>query len=184
MKRIRERLSYANVAATVALFLALGGTSYAVTSLPKNSVGSAQLRTNSVRAPEIERGAVRSSEIANGTIRLGDVSPSARAALQGQTGPPGPTFAATADSLGQLVRGNATGSTPGGFGVRLIAFSRSVASCVPTATLAQVAGGPNPIPPTTAHIQAETLSDGRVRVRTFDPAGAPQPYPFNLVVAC
>ncbi len=38
------KLSYANATSTLALFVALGGTSYAVASLPANGVGSGQLR--------------------------------------------------------------------------------------------------------------------------------------------
>src|ERR1044072_8538356 len=101
MQRFRGRLSYANVAASIALFVALGGTSYAVSSLPRNSVGAEQLRTNSVGASEVRRGAVRSSELRDRGIRLRDISKSTRNALQGRTGPqgpPGPTFAATVDS--------------------------------------------------------------------------------------
>jgi hypothetical protein len=47
LHRARQRLTYANVMATLALFIALGGTSYAALTLPKNSVGSKQIR----RAP-------------------------------------------------------------------------------------------------------------------------------------
>jgi hypothetical protein len=35
-----------NVVAYIALFIALGGTSYAAINLPRNSVGSKQLRSN------------------------------------------------------------------------------------------------------------------------------------------
>ena len=38
------RLSYANVIATLALFVALGGSSYAALNLPKGSVGSQATR--------------------------------------------------------------------------------------------------------------------------------------------
>lgn len=41
-------LSYANVVATLALFVALGGVSYAAIVLPANSVGPKQLRPNAV----------------------------------------------------------------------------------------------------------------------------------------
>src|SRR3954447_4992185 len=98
MKRIWERLTYGNVMATLALFVALGGTSYAVAKLPRNSVGPGQLRTNSVGASEIRRHAVRSSELGDRSIRLRDVSLSARKSLQGAVGPQGPagpTFSTT-----------------------------------------------------------------------------------------
>ena len=42
------RLSYANVVATLALILGLGGASYAAVSLPANSVGARQLRSGAV----------------------------------------------------------------------------------------------------------------------------------------
>ena len=41
-------LNYANVIATVALFVSLGGASYAVVALPPHSVGSRQLRAKAV----------------------------------------------------------------------------------------------------------------------------------------
>jgi hypothetical protein len=176
-------LSYANVTATLALFVALGGTSYAL-AIPRNSVGPAQLKTNSVGSSEIKRKAVKTADLDDRTIRVRDISLSARAALQGQTGPPGPTFFATISSAGIPVRGNATGSDSSGLGLRLISFSRSMADCVPTATLTSTPGGTNPVPPPTAHVAVEPASGGRVLVRTFTPAGVPEAYPFNLVVAC
>jgi len=43
--RVRGRVTYANVVATLALFLALGGGAYAAFKLPANSVGTRQLMT-------------------------------------------------------------------------------------------------------------------------------------------
>ena len=40
MSTFRSQLTYANVVATLALFLALGGGAYAATQLPKNSVAA------------------------------------------------------------------------------------------------------------------------------------------------
>jgi hypothetical protein len=53
----RPRLSYANVVSTIALFVALGGSAYAVTSLPKNSVWAKQLRNGAVTPQKLARGA-------------------------------------------------------------------------------------------------------------------------------
>jgi hypothetical protein len=186
MKPIRQRLSYANVTATIALFVALGGTSFALT-LPRNSVGAAELKPDSVGRSEIRKGAVRSSELRDRAIRLRDIAPTARAALQGQmgpVGPPGPTFFTTISSVGIQVRGNATGSAPAGIGATVITFSRSMANCVPVATLTSSPGGLHPVPPAMAHVRAELGSMGRVVGRRYDPGGVPTDYPFNLVVAC
>src|SRR3954447_22071285 len=80
MTRLRLRLSYASVTATLALFIGLGGSSYAALKLPRNSVGPTQIRA----------GAVRSSEVKNRSLRTADLSLSARRALRGAAGPPGP----------------------------------------------------------------------------------------------
>jgi hypothetical protein len=56
--------SPALVVALIALFIALGGTSYAaITSLPKNSVGTKQLKKNAVTGVKIKNGAVTAAKI-------------------------------------------------------------------------------------------------------------------------
>jgi hypothetical protein len=40
--------------ATVAVFVALGGTSYAAIKLPRNSVGGSQIRTAAVTSSEVK----------------------------------------------------------------------------------------------------------------------------------
>lgn len=77
---IRPRLSYANVVSSLALFIALGGTGYAVTQLPRNSVGAKQLKANSVTSGKIRVRAVQRS----------DLAPSARVGSRGVRGPAGP----------------------------------------------------------------------------------------------
>ena len=49
MKRFRPRLTYANVIASLALFVALGGSAVAA-GLAKNSVGPNQLKKGAVTA--------------------------------------------------------------------------------------------------------------------------------------
>jgi hypothetical protein len=60
---LERRPSPALVIALLALFVALGGTTYAVQRLPKRSVGSAQLRTDAVHNRSIKAGAVSRSKI-------------------------------------------------------------------------------------------------------------------------
>jgi hypothetical protein len=183
-RRLRDRLTYANVMSTIAVFVALGGTSYALT-LPSNSVGRTQLKRDSVGRSEIRRAAVRSTEIRDRSMRLRDFSPKARRALKGQQGPPGVTFFQSVTSGGEKVVGNAS-SLEGGttFNARIVGFSRSVATCVAVASLTSIPGGPMPAPPSNGHVTAEPTADGRVLVETFDPDGNPAQYPFNLIVAC
>ena len=70
MKRLRVRLTYANVMATIAVFLAFGGGAYAATTLPSNSVGTKQLMKEAVTP--------------------GKLSDAAKSTLTGATGPTGP----------------------------------------------------------------------------------------------
>jgi hypothetical protein len=58
MKTLRPRLTFANVVAVIALFVALGGTGLAASQLGKNSVGSRQLKKNAVITAKIKNGAV------------------------------------------------------------------------------------------------------------------------------
>jgi hypothetical protein len=66
--RMRARLTYANVMATVAVFIALGGGAYAATTLSKNSVGTPQLKNNAVTSTKIKNSAVTSTKIKNGAV--------------------------------------------------------------------------------------------------------------------
>lgn len=85
-------------AALVAALLSLSGVVFA-SSLPKNSVGSKQIKKGAVANNKIRRAAVGKQKIKNGavntykildhTILLEDISQSAADALRGQTGPQG-----------------------------------------------------------------------------------------------
>jgi hypothetical protein len=69
MKKIRTRLTYGNVVATLALFVALGGTSaFAASQLGKNSVGTKQLKAGSVTTAKIKPDAVTEKKIADDAI--------------------------------------------------------------------------------------------------------------------
>jgi hypothetical protein len=75
MSRVRNHLpAPAMVIALLALFVALGGTTYAALRLPKNSVGTKQLRNNAVTMTKISNGAVTGSKIANNTITGADIN--------------------------------------------------------------------------------------------------------------
>ena len=59
--------------AYVALFVALGGTSYAASSLPKNSVSSKQIATGAVHTSDIAKNAVTGAKVAANTLKGADV---------------------------------------------------------------------------------------------------------------
>lgn len=75
----RLHVTYANVMSTVAAFLALGGTSYAVASLPKGSVGTRELKA----------GAVTTDKLAAGVAISGPRGPRGSQGIAGPAGPQG-----------------------------------------------------------------------------------------------
>lgn len=76
----RRRPSAATVLAGLALFFSLGGTGYAVTQLPRNSVGTDQVRDGSLMRRDFRLG----------TVLRGPQGPSGIAGAQGPSGPQGP----------------------------------------------------------------------------------------------
>ena len=74
-------LSFANVAAALALFFALTGTAAAAVTLARDSVGAEHIQADAVRSSEIQADAVRSPEILDESIVLADLAPGARTAL-------------------------------------------------------------------------------------------------------
>lgn len=75
MQRIRQRLSYANVMSTIAVFLVLGGgAAYAAKSVGSKKIGSGQLRGASVTTAKIKRGAVTTAKIRKGAVKANKIS--------------------------------------------------------------------------------------------------------------
>ena len=72
MQWMRTRLSFANVMSVIAVFIALGGTTYAAVTLPKNSVKAKQIAKNAVGASEIKSSAVRTAEVKDGALLAQD----------------------------------------------------------------------------------------------------------------
>ena len=64
----KHRPSPAMIVAMLALFVAMGGTGYAVSKLPKGSVGPAQLRKNAVRSKHIKAGSITTAKLAKSTL--------------------------------------------------------------------------------------------------------------------
>ena len=76
MKRFRPRLTYANVIASLALFVALGGSAVAA-GLAKNSVGPNQLKKGAVTGKAIRKQAVTAGKIAPKAVVAGKLGPNA-----------------------------------------------------------------------------------------------------------
>jgi hypothetical protein len=62
------------VVAIIALIAALGGTAWAANSLPKNSVGSKQLKSKAVTTGKIAPNSVNGSKVKNGSLTGADIN--------------------------------------------------------------------------------------------------------------
>jgi len=181
VRKLFKNGRYANVTATIALFVALGGSSYAAIKLPANSVSTKQIK--------------------KGAVTLNRISSGARAALKGQKGergpqgPQGPAGAAGVSSGTPVLwatvnNGNtvadrsshAVGATPFGTGEYNVTFDRDVTKCAFSATL----GGQPGVNPA-GEIQARSRDDlhpTEVTVDTFNSVGAHADAPFMLIAIC
>jgi hypothetical protein len=94
---------YANVTATLALFVALGGTSYAAATISSADVQNGSLRSvdiknESLKSQDVDNGSLTGSDLKNGSIKSSDVDNASLLATDfkpgelpaGPTGPQGP----------------------------------------------------------------------------------------------
>jgi hypothetical protein len=86
LARTRSSLTYANVMATLALFLALGGGAYAAFKLPKNSVGSKQIKANAVNSSKVQDRSLLAGDFKAGQLPAGERGPQGVQGIQGLNG--------------------------------------------------------------------------------------------------
>src|SRR3954451_22337955 len=108
--KIRSHLTYANVMATFAVFVVLGGGAYAATKLPKNSVGAAQLKKNAVTSPKVKNGTLLAADFKAGQL------PAGAAGAQGAKGDKGDPGVGLQGLKGDQGDTGATGPSTGAAG--------------------------------------------------------------------
>ena len=202
---MRQRLSFANVTSMLALFVALGGTSYAAATLSANSVNKSHLRTNSVGKSEVRSRAVGQSEVASNsigaselrtsavgsndvkdeTLGANDLAPAARTALADINGV---TFRASGTAGGTLTAGNVRSLARTAPGVYTVETGRDVSACQYSADVSGVKNGAAIEEPVDAGAATASPSATatQVIVRTYDSASPPvaADRPFSLLIAC
>jgi len=95
-KRLLRLPSPAMVVASIALAIALSGVGYAAVVLPRNSVGTAQLKANAVNSAKVKNGALKAADFGAGQLPAGPqgaqgpAGPAGQTGAQGLQGPQGP----------------------------------------------------------------------------------------------
>jgi hypothetical protein len=199
---VRPRLSFANVTSMLALFIALGGTSYAAVTLSSNSVTKAHLRTNSVGkseiraravgkseiraravgrsevgsntigASELRTAAVGSNDVRDESLALADLAPAARTSLAELNGV---TFRASGTAAGTLTAGNARSLARTAPGVYAVELGRDVSACQYSADVTGVKNGAAIEEPTAPGLitASPSATATQVVVRTYNTAAPP-----------
>jgi hypothetical protein len=200
---MRKRLNFANVTSAIALFVALGGTSYAAITLPTNSVGKAQIRsnavgkseaatnsvgraevrssgigrseiaTNGVGASEVKANAIDSDEIADGKLEAADLSDAAKAAINGVK------FHSAVTAAGAQSAGNAKTVTKGAGSTYTVDLGSDVSACQSAATVTGAGADAG-----FASVAPDATNKNILTVSTFAPGGAATDKAFNLIVVC
>jgi hypothetical protein len=97
---MRPKLTYANVTATLALIIAIGGASaFAATQLAKNSVGAKQLKKNAVTTAKIKDQAITAAKVKNGTLTGAQINASTLGTVPNATNAQTAQHAQTADAI-------------------------------------------------------------------------------------
>lgn len=98
LRTLIGRLRFADVVALAALFIALGGVSYAAIAVPAKSVGTKQLKGNAVTSAKVRNGSLLTRDFKGGQLdglefaaeESGPTGPTGPTGDTGETGPTGP----------------------------------------------------------------------------------------------
>jgi hypothetical protein len=73
LRKHQAHLSYANVMASIAVFVAIGGGAYAA-GIAKDSVGTKQLKDNGVKSADLKDGGIATVDIKSGAVTGGTIA--------------------------------------------------------------------------------------------------------------
>lgn len=131
MKQLRKRLTYANVMASIAVFLVLGGaTAIAADQLGKNSVGSKQLKKNAVTAAKLKKNAVTTAKIKNNAVTTAKIQNGAITGAKVNASSLGTVPSATTANSANSLNGQTTFAIRLGFGQSQVLATNSAVSFV------------------------------------------------------
>jgi hypothetical protein len=190
---LRAHLTYANIAATLALVIAVaGGTAYAAQKIrtrnlayhavtaPKlnyNAVTGSKVRNSSLSGKDLRDNTVASLDVRNGSLRTEDFGAGQLPkGDKGDKGDPATELHGTVSAEGNVVNGSGvTAVSPAG-ATYTVTFGQDVSKCAVVATVGDSDGG------TVTATHAATPQ--QVTFRTRNLAAAPTQRPFHFAVFC
>jgi hypothetical protein len=172
LKGLRERMNYADVAATLALFLALaGGTAFAA-----NQITARDIAPDAVGGSELKKDAAKGKHVKESTLSAVPAAGRANNVLWAVVNNPNGQPNANVVRAGQ----DATTAIEGGAVVE-VEFSRDVTNCVYSATRASVGTAVEQA----GFVQANGgATPTRVAIRTRNVQGDVVDGDFHLIVIC
>ena len=78
LTKLRSHLTYGNAMATVAVFVALGGTAYSVAT---GSINSREIRNNTIRSKDVRNNSIRGKDVRNDRLDGDDIRESSLATV-------------------------------------------------------------------------------------------------------
>lgn len=183
--KLSSRLTYANVASTLALVVALGGGGAAVAAgLAKNSVGTKQLKASAVTSAKVKDNSITGKDVAEST--LGQVPSAVTADTATTAARAGNVHSAMVRANGTLVAGqslDAVSSAKDGTGTYEVMFDRDVTDCTPVASIAYPGAAFLTFPGLVTVTGLENEPNGLFVVTTSN-EGAAADFPFSVMVVC
>jgi hypothetical protein len=197
-RKLRPHLTYANVAATIALVLAVGGgTAWAASKVRTrdiayhavtaskvnfNAITASKVKNGSLSGKELRDSSVATEDVRNGTLRTEDFGAGQLPkGDKGDKGDPATALHGTVTAAGVPSNGSGVASVvPGAEGEYAVTFDRDVSRCAVVAMVA-TAGADADGTVTGKHAAG---APQRVDFRTRDLLGATDQKPFSFAVFC
>jgi hypothetical protein len=193
LRKLRSRITYANVVSTLALGLAIGGgTAYAATKIGTSNiryhaVTGSKLASNAVTASKVKNSALSGSDLRDNSVTSADIRAGTLLATdfaanqlpKGDKGDPATSIFGVVASGGGLTSFKNVGAisgngTPGsGYTVTI---NQDVSKCAPVATLGTGGAGSVTAEPTAGNAQQITF-------HTYD-SGVETPRGFQFAIYC
>ena len=191
LRKLRSRLTYANVVSTIALALAVGGgTAYAASKIGTqniryHAVTGSKVATNAVTASKVKNSALSDADIRDNSLRGADVRNGTLEAVdfaagqlpKGDKGDPATSIFGVVNALGGLTSQKSLTAISGTGPTYTITTNQDVSKCAAVTTLVGGAAGSVTAEPTAGNAQQITF-------QTFGQDGNPNPRAFQFAVYC